>query len=117
MLGFFTACAHRYGDIVGLRIVRRQAFLLSHPDHIGYVLLDNHRNFIKHRAFWRHTTALLGQGLVTSEGEFWRRQRHLAAPAFHTERIAAYGAIMVDYTEKLLANWQAGEVRDVHQDM
>lgn len=116
-LGFFTTCARRYGDVVSLRLVRRQAFLLSHPDDIGHVLLDNHRNFIKHRAFWRHTTALLGQGLLTSEGDFWRRQRHLAAPAFHTERIAAYGAIMVDYTEKLLTHWQAGEVRNVHQDM
>ncbi|MFO1429652.1 MAG: cytochrome P450 [Candidatus Competibacteraceae bacterium] len=116
-LGFFTTCARRYGDVVSLRLARRQAFLLSHPDDIGYVLLDNHRNFIKNRAFWRHTTALLGQGLLTSEGEFWRHQRHLAAPAFHTERIAAYGAIMVDYTEQLLAGWQAGDVRNVHQDM
>jgi cytochrome P450 len=59
----------------------------------------------------------LGQGLFTSEGAFWRRQRRLAQPAFHKERVAGYGRVMVDFAEAMVSTWQEGEVRDVHQEM
>ena len=59
----------------------------------------------------------LGQGLLTSEGDFWRGQRKLAQPAFHRERIAAYGQLMVDFTERMLESWADGQVRDVQADM
>lgn len=119
VLGFFERCARDYGDVVSLRIGRWPALFLNHPDHFESVLLTNNRNFIKHTFFWRHVTEIFGKGLVTNEGAPWLRQRRLMQPAFHRERIAGYGETMVDYTERMLAQWDAeaaGE-RDIHDDM
>ena len=60
---------------------------------------------------------LLGDSLLANEGEFWRRQRRLAQPAFHRQRINDYGEVVVACTERMLANWQDGETRDIHQEM
>ena len=60
---------------------------------------------------------LLGQGLLVSEGETWFRQRRLAQPVFHQKRITDYGEVMVDYTNKMLATWRDGEIRDINVDM
>ncbi len=99
ILGFFTDCAKQYGDVVSLRLGSWPALFINHPDHFEYVLLSNSRNFIKHTFFWRHVTEIFGSGLLTSEGTPWLRQRRLMQPAFHRERVAAYGATMVTYTE------------------
>jgi cytochrome P450 len=115
-LGFVTECARNHGDFVQLQFGRRPVFLLSHPDSVEEVLVTQHRNFSK-GYFYRILEPLLGNGLVTSEGEFWLRQRRLAQPAFHRERINAYAQIMVDYTRAQLADWRDGDVRDVHEDM
>ena len=115
-LGFLTRCAREYGDVVGLRFVNVPVYLLNHPDHIEYVLVRNNRNFIKSRGE-RISLGFLGNGLLTSEGSFWRRQRRLAQPAFHRERIAAYGEVMVECGERMVDGWRDGEVRDVHDDM
>lgn len=114
-LGFFTTCARQYGDRVALRLGWRPVWLLSHPDDIEAVL-TNSRDFIKHW-YLRLSATILGQGLLTSEGNFWLRQRRLAQPAFHRKRIATYGEIMVAYAQRLIAVWQDGDTRDVHQDM
>src|SRR5919199_4755857 len=94
-LGFLTRCAREYGDVVGLRFVNVPVYLLNHPDHIEYVLVRNNRNFIKSRGE-RISLSFLGNGLLTSESSFWRRQRRLAQPAFHRERIEAYGRVMAE---------------------
>ena len=117
LIGFLTRCARDYGDIVALRLFNMPAFLLNNPDLIEYVLVTNQRNFIKHSFFWRHVTAVFGNGLLTSEGDFWLRERRLCQPAFHRDQVAAYGAVMVDFTERAVAEWRDGDVRDVHQDM
>ena len=82
--------------------------LLNHPDYAEYVLVRNPRNFIKFPFFFRHVGAIFGQGLLTSEGEFWHRQRRLAAPAFHAQRLAGYGDTLVHYTERMLETLAAG---------
>jgi hypothetical protein len=64
-------------------------------DLLYWNAVKEHRNFIKHRFFWRQVSAIFGHGLLTSEGEFWQRQRRLAAPAFSGQRLAKYGAVMV----------------------
>ena len=115
-LGFLTACAREYGDLVPFRLGPRPFMLLSHPDHVEYVLVANNDNFRKHYLL-RMNRLLLGNGLLTSEGDLWLRQRRLAQPAFHRQRIAAYGAVMVQYAERMLAAWRDGEGRDVHADM
>jgi cytochrome P450 len=115
--GFLQRCTREYGDVVGMRLGTRRAYLLNHPDHLEYVFVKQHRNFIKHTWFWRHVPAIFGNGLLTSEGDFWLRQRRLAQPAFHRDRIAAYGEVMVAYTERMLDTWREGEIRNVHEDM
>ena len=117
ILGFLTRCTREYGDIVLLRLPGRVAFILNRPEDIETVLLTQRTNFVKHSFFWRHVTAIFGNGLLTSEGDFWLRQRRLAAPAFHPERIAAYGDVMAAYAERQAAGWRDGEVRDIHPDM
>lgn len=117
VLGFFTDCAHRYGDVVEIRLGTWPTLLLSNPSDIEFVLVKEPGNFVKQRQFWRQVTAIFGQGLLTSEGAFWLRQRRLAAPAFTGQRLASYGAVMVRHTEQMLDRWQAGEVRDLHADM
>jgi cytochrome P450 len=90
--------------------------LLNRPDLVEYVLVKNHQNFIKHRFFWRHVEAIFGQGLLTSEGKFWHQQRRLAAPAFAASRVNRYGDTMVQHTERMLQQWQPGQVLNVHQE-
>lgn len=115
-LGFLSECSRRYGDVVSLKFPGPPACLLAHPDQIEEVLVKNNRNFIKDRIV-RSQLKFLGNGLLLSEGDFWRRQRRLAQPAFHRQRIDAYGETMVAYTERMLEGWCDGETRDVHQDM
>jgi cytochrome P450 len=115
--GFLSACAREYGDLVRFRLPGREVFYLHRPEDIETVLKTHREAFIKHRFFWRHVTAIFGNGLLTSEGDFWLRQRRLAAPAFHPDRIAAYGEVMASFTDRLASGWRDGEVRDVHPDM
>ncbi|HTD53077.1 MAG TPA: cytochrome P450 [Thermoanaerobaculia bacterium] len=117
VLGFFTACARQHGDLVHFRLARSDVFLLQNPQDIETVLLTQRSNFIKHTFFFRHVTAIFGNGLLTSEGDFWLRQRRLAAPAFHPDRIAGYGEVMASYADRLGGRWRSGEVRDVHHDL
>jgi cytochrome P450 len=114
VLRYYDEWSRQYGDLVSLRLGAWPAVLLNHSDYAEYVLIKNHRNFIKFPFFFRHVGAIFGQGLLTSEGEFWQRQRRLMAPAFHAQRLAGYGDTMVRYTERMLENWRAGDVRDVH---
>jgi cytochrome P450 len=117
ILGFVTGVVREYGDLVQIRLPGRKVWILNRPADIEQVLLTQRANFVKHRFFWRHVTAIFGNGLLTSEGDFWLRQRRLAAPAFHPDRIASYGAVMADYADRLAGSWREGEVRDVHRDM
>jgi cytochrome P450 len=117
VLGFFASTARAHGDIAWVPLATRPAYLISHPDLIESVLVANHQNFIKHSFFWRHVGAIFGSGLLTSEGSLWRRQRRLAQPAFHRDRIAAYGEVMIAYTERMLDGWRDGETREVHEDL
>lgn len=81
------------------------------------MLLTQRGNFIKHTFFFKHVTAIFGNGLLTSEGDFWLGQRRLAAPAFHPERIAGYGNVMASFADRLSGRWRSGEVYDVHRDL
>lgn len=115
-LGFLTRCARVYGDFVPLRFGLRGLFLLSHPDLVEAVLVTNHRCFIKSYAM-RQNRLMLGNGLATSEGAFWLRQRRLVQPAFQRSRLAAHAEVMVAEAERLLAGWRDGETRDLHAEM
>ncbi|AGA29067.1 cytochrome P450 [Singulisphaera acidiphila] len=115
-LGFLTECAQTYGDVVAFRLGPRKMMLVNHPDLVEEVLVTNNRHYIKHFAL-RMTEKTLGNGLLTSESDFWRRQRRLAQPAFHRERIAGHAEVMVAFTERMLQTWSSGQVRDVQEAM
>ena len=115
-LKYFTGLMREYGDIVSLRVLNFRILLLNHPDHIEDVLVNHPRKFVKGRVL-QANKRVFGRGLLTSEGDFWLRQRRLAQPAFHRARIASYASTMVEYTERLLHDWQDGEERDIHKEM
>jgi len=115
-LDYFTELAQKYGDVAGMRIGNFRTVFLNHPDLIEDVLVNKARLYHKGRIL-QSNKYLFGEGLLTSEGDFWLRQRRLSQPAFHRERIAAYAATMAEYTEEMLATWRGGEERDVHEEM
>lgn len=116
-LSYLTESVRRYGDIVCLNAGKPfDLYLVNSPQLIEQVVVKQHRRFHKTPAFGI-LGRLLGNGLLTSEGDAWRRERKLAAPAFHAKRIDAYAAVMVDYGERLLAQWQDGATFDVHEAM
>lgn len=117
-LGFIERAQRDYGDIVWMRFLYVPALFLYHPNEIEYVLSANPRNFRKAMSLRSNFfQRLVGNGLLTSEGEEWKRQRRLSSPAFHRHRISAYADTMVGYTNRLTANWQPGEARDMHREM
>jgi len=115
-LAFFTKIAREYGDVSQLRLLNFRTLFINHPDDIEDVLVNKARKFEKGRVM-KANMRLFGEGLLTSEGDFWLRQRRLAQPAFHRARIAAYGATMVEYAERAMRGFKSGEVRDIHEDM
>lgn len=116
LLGFITDCAEQYGDIVPLRLGLTPACLINKPEYIEQIL-QKRELFGKNTPDWRTMRTLVGQGLITSEGDFWARQRRLIQPVFHQQRINAYAETMVHYTKDLLLTWKDGEIRDIHEDM
>ena len=116
-LAYFEHLAADYGDYVRMKMIRGEGALLVDPDAIEEVLVRKKRHFIKGRST-RSLGALLGKGLLVSEGDFWRRQRRFAQPAFHKDRIARYAERMVALGA---ARWSTGgkraAVMDVHDEM
>ncbi len=115
-LGFLTRCAREYGDVVRLRLGASTYYALNHPAMVEEVLRAQSTRVIKDK-LTRILSPIVGQGLLTSEGEFWRRQRKLAQPGFQREAIERYGEVMVDHALKLSDAWRDGQTRDIHEDM
>ena len=115
-LSILTGWARKYGDIIHYRFINTPIYILVHPEDIERVLLARSKNFLKGMTA-RANPELFGNGLLTSDGEFWRRQRRLANPAFHRESITRYAEITIEEGQRLAEQWQSGETRDVHQDM
>jgi cytochrome P450 len=114
-LPFFQTLT-QYGDISYFKLGPQEVFFLNHPDLIKDVLVTNSQNFMKGLALQR-AKRLLGTGLLTSEGEFHRRQRRLALPAFHKSRVATYAAVMTDYAARTRERWRDGETLDIAEEM
>jgi cytochrome P450 len=104
------ASASRLEPIEGLsykRFLFLDSFVVSKSEYIEHILLTNHANYRKSH-FTRHMLGpVMGQGLITSEGELWRRQRHIAAPAFHARRITEMVSTMAGSTEQMLPRWRS----------
>lgn len=115
-LGFLQRAAREHGDFVELRFPTVRTLLVSDPAWIERIVVTEHRSYVKDR-FTRDLRRVLRDGLLTSEGDLWRRQRRLANPAFHRERIAGYAEIMTGAAEVTCRRFRPGETRDVHADM
>jgi cytochrome P450 len=105
-LGFLGGLQRAHGDVARFRMAGRDFVLVSHPDHVREVLVTDQRRYGRGYRY-RTLKLLLGEGLLTSEGEFHLRQRRLAQPAFHRERIARYAEAMGAAAERWDARWRA----------
>lgn len=114
-LAFFETVAQR-GNLVRYGMGPRTLVFLNHPELVKDVLVTNNRKFVKGIVLQR-SKRVLGEGLLTSEGEFHMRQRRLAQPAFHRQRIASYGTAMVDYAARHRALWKDNATIDMHAEM
>lgn len=104
------------GDWVPLRFPPLRAAFINHPDLIEDILVEHNRDYIKPLTIQRFKM-LLGNGLFTSEGDFWRRQRRLIQPAFHRARVDAYAQLMIDAAVRSVSAWSPGGVRNTSKDM
>ncbi len=108
--------ADRYGDIVELKVLNKPWFLIRHPDDIESVLVKHARIMLRDEYVVVLERAL-GKGLLTSDGDLWKRQRKLMSQAFVPKRIKSYGDAMVSVTESALAPWRDGEVVNLHDEI
>jgi cytochrome P450 len=115
-LAFFANLVRRYGEVVHFKASGEHMYLVTNPRHVRDILVTNQRNFRKGRGLER-TKGLLGEGLLTSEGETHLRQRRLMQPAFHKDRIATYAAVMTEYAEHAASQWTDGATMDVAEEM
>ena len=102
----------KYGDVCYISGGRSRLYLVNNPDYIHDILVTNHKNFVK-----RSPLKFLGNGLITSNGDYHHRQKRLIQPAFHHERIASYAQIVTDYTRRMCAEWNDGDVVDMQAPM
>src|SRR5579875_3891723 len=105
-----------YGSMSHYRIANSDVFVVHEPEFIREILVNQADKFIKERT-QKRMRILLGDGLITSDGEEHKRQRRIAAPAFHRQRIQAYGATMVEQAAKRREAWQPGREIDVAVEM
>jgi cytochrome P450 len=115
-LNFVTSVARSYGEAATIHMGAQPIILFSRPEHVRYFLTEQPRNFTN-REFARNLTRLLGDGLLTTDGDFHRQQRRLVQPAFHKKRVDGYADIMVQHTTEMLDAWAPGEERDLAHEM
>jgi len=116
-LALLRRVAREYGDIVSIPVPLGTRILLNGPALIEQLLVVQQAKFHKSTLTKAVTERMLGQGLLISEGEFWRRQRRLAQPAFHRSRINEYGAAMTEIAAAHIGGWRDGQVCDVAHEM
>lgn len=118
-LGFMLEGRERFGDVFRYRIGPFPVYQVSHPDGVRHVLVDAQKNYTRGR-YYHRLVAVAGRGLVTTDGEEWRRLRRIAQPAFHRKRIDALAEVMTAATVPTLRRWaeaaKSGETLDVAQE-
>src|SRR5919108_6461217 len=105
----FRDAASRFGDVSYFEILDRRGYLPTHPDDIKHVLQDNARNY-KKSPLYEKLKAVVGTGLVTSEGGFWLRQRRIVQPAFHRQRVAGLVSVMAQAAAEMVGTWETTAV-------
>jgi len=108
--------AREYGDVVAFKLGRQDVVLFNHPDYVKDVLVTRHKQFIKGAPLQR-AKRLLGEGLLTSEGDYHLQQRRLAQPAFHRARIAAFAQAISEHAARTGSRWRDGATVDMADEM
>ncbi|MEO8142689.1 MAG: cytochrome P450, partial [Betaproteobacteria bacterium] len=101
------------GPICYTRLLGKRIYFVNDAEYVKRILLDNLANYPKSATYRNNLRPFLGDGLLISEGDFWKRQRRLAQPAFHLRRLKVLAAAMADASARMSENWQHGEVMDV----
>ena len=104
--GYLKQAQETYGDIYNLNLGISKMLIVNHPRQMQYILVDNAQNYRKGGAMWDAIRAMLGNGLVVSEGSFWMRQRRMMNPQFHRQRLAALNDLMVSAIKEALDTWE-----------
>jgi cytochrome P450 len=121
-LALMRRCFAQYGDVYRIFAPSRGVYnyVINHPRDIKRVLLSNHRNYTKGEGMDR-VKILLGNGIMTSEGDFWRRQRRMMQPSFHRRVLDRFAGLIHDVNEKYAARWAlkaaAGEPINLTEDL
>ena len=107
-----------FGPVAQYRFGWLRYVVVAEPAAAHHVLVENHKNYVKSQNY-QGLKILLGDGLLTSEGDFWKRQRKLAQPAFHRERLAGFVGAMTECTDDVLSRWQSSHsgTMDIHREM
>lgn len=112
-LSFLTDLVKQYGDIAQFHLLHLPIIVINRPEYVKRVLQDNNANYDKDVFLFRTVRPLFGNGLVTAiGGESWLRQRRLIQPAFHRQRIAAFGSLMTQTASEMLERWDKREDKD-----
>ena len=115
-LRFLASCARTYGDVARYKVLHFPVYLFSHPDDIENILVTQQQNFQKGRVA-QASRSLFGNGLLLSEGTYWRRQRRLMQPALTSKRVSSYAPLVIQHTQRMLASWQEREPLDIQAEM
>ncbi len=120
-LEFLVRARREHGDVVRLRLLAWRGYLLAHPDHVKRVLQDRHTFYDKNTFDFRLLKPVLGNGLLTSDGQTWLRQRRMMQPAFHRQRLAAVASVVTAEADAMCARWtlavRGGSRLDVAAEM
>ncbi len=121
LLRMYMDAARHYGDVVRFGAESRPIYFVNHPEYVKHVLQDNNHNYCKKNQFNDLLKLIVGEGLLTADGDVWRRRRKLAQPSFHRQKIANFATIMTDATEAVLERWaspaQDGTPLDIMAEM
>jgi cytochrome P450 len=111
-LGTMTRAMADLGDVVRLKLGPFRATLFRNPEHLKHIFVDNAANYSKQTRGYEKSKLVLGEGLVTSEGELWQRQRRIAMPAFSRQRVIGFAGVMTDSVNAMLDRWDLGHGND-----
>lgn len=110
---FLSDTAQQHGDFARLSIGPKSVYLVSDPNIFQHVLRDNVKQYQKSRFLYNAAKPMVGEGLLTSEGEMWLRQRRMMQPYFHRQRIAAFSSMMVEVVADTMAGWEREGRREI----
>ena len=118
-LAMLTDAASEFGDVVKFAMGPKTLYFFNHPDHAKHVLADNPLNYHKGLGLAEARQLMLGDGLLTSEDEIWKRQRRIIQPAFRRDRIAGFASVVTDAGQALVSRLgaQVGSTVDLSEEM